>query len=90
MRYMTVALTEISSEQYYAARSNDLIMVERPLGFITSTPNGRTLYLSVDGSFYSGQLAFTQTNDMFMQMKFNEVKNFVRAQFELAEAVTGA
>ena len=90
MRYMSVALTEISKDQYYAARSNDLIMVERPLGFITSTAKGRTLYLSVDGKFYTGLLSIIQTNDMFMQMKFNEVQNFVRAQFELAEAVTGA
>ena len=97
MRYMSVELSKISKDQYYAARSNDEVVAQRPLGFITTHDNIRTLYINSDG-FYMGQLSFTQTNDMFMQMKFLEVRQFIQAQFkqpdpvmaEPVEAVTGA
>lgn len=90
MRYMNVDLTVITKAEYYKARDAGPIIASRPLGFITEQDNMRMLYLSDDGKFYRGQLSFVQTNDMFMKMKFNEVKQFIRAQFELSEAVTGS
>jgi hypothetical protein len=87
MRYMSVHLAEISKQQYYAARSQGPIVAERPLGFITTRDEQRTLFISDGGKFYRGHLSFVQTNDMFMRMKFTEVRQFIAAQFEQPEVV---
>jgi len=86
MKYMQVRLVEITKAKYFAARTNNKLDAERPLGFIVTIDGQRTLFLSVDGKFYSGMLMPWQSNDMFMLMKFNEVKQFTAAQFETPEA----
>lgn len=86
MRYMSVRLTEISKAQYYAARSNTEVVAQRPLGFIALQDGHRMLYINC-GKFYMGHLSFVQTNEMFMQMKFLEVQEFVAAQFVEMDAV---
>ena len=86
MKYMSVKLTETTKAKYYAARSNNKLDAERPLGFIVTLSGQRMLFISVDGKFYSGILMPWQSNDMFMQMQFNEVRQFTAAQFVVPDA----
>lgn len=87
MRYMRVHLVETTKAKYYAARNNSKIEAHRPLGFIVIISGERLLHISDGGKFYVGMLMPWQTNDMFMQMQFNEVKQFITAQFIEAETV---
>jgi len=85
MKYLRVPMAETTKAKYYAARNNPLD-AQRPLGFITTIDGERMLFISVDGKFYSGKLLPWQTNEMFMQMQFNEMRQFCAAQFEAPEA----
>lgn len=87
MRYMRVPLTEISKGKYYSTRSNAILDAERPLGYILTMNGQRVLFIAVDGKFYMGNLMPWQSNEMFMQMQFNEIKAFTAAQFEQPETV---
>ena len=86
MKYMQVKLAEISKAKYYAARTNNKLDAERPLGFIATIDGTRQLFLSVDSKFYCGMLTPWQSDDMFMKMKFLDVRQFIAAQFEEPEA----
>lgn len=83
MKYMQVHLHELSKNAFYKHRSTCVIDVQRPCGFITTEDGVRKLYIhSMDnGKFYVGELMPYHTDEMFMQMNFTEVKEFVTAQF---------
>ena len=83
-KYMRINLQEITKNVYFSQRSNGELLASRPCGFIKLNDGMRWLYITHtdSGKFYKGPLNFTQTNEMFMEMKFTDVQQFITAQFE--------